>query len=52
MSWTWGRIYPVPTGGPHPQGDDAAKALIEFAEVPLGNRGMWLAIHVANLFGR
>lgn len=48
-----GRIYPIPTGGPHPQGDDSAKALLEFADgVPLGEEGpMWLAIHIANLFG-
>lgn len=48
-----GRIYPIPTGGPHPQGDDAAKALIEFSEgKPLGDTGMfWLVVHIANLFG-
>lgn len=48
-----GRVYPVPTGGPHPQGDDPAKALLEFSEgMPLGETGgMWLTIHVANLFG-
>ncbi|MFN3582810.1 DNA-directed RNA polymerase [Phenylobacterium sp.] len=48
-----GRIYPIPTGGPHPQGEDSAKALLEFSEgVPLGEEGpMWLAIHLANLFG-
>lgn len=48
-----GRIYPVPVGGPHPQGEDTAKALLEFAEgLPLGTDGAgWLAIHVANLFG-
>jgi DNA-directed RNA polymerase len=48
-----GRVYPIPTGGPHPQGDDAAKALIEFAEgAPLGDEGgWWLAVHIANLFG-
>lgn len=48
-----GRIYPVPVGGPHPQGEDSAKGLLEFAEGhPLGPNGAgWLAIHVANLFG-
>jgi DNA-directed RNA polymerase len=48
-----GRIYPVPVSGPHPQGEDTAKALIEFAEGhSLGPNGAgWLAIHVANLFG-
>jgi DNA-directed RNA polymerase len=48
-----GRIYPIPVGGPHPQGEDSAKALLEFSEgMPLGDLGAgWLAIHVANLFG-
>lgn len=48
-----GRVYPIATVGPHPQGDDPAKALLEFAEgVPLGPEGgMWLTIHLANLFG-
>src|SRR5690606_12906485 len=27
-----GRIYPLATGGPHPQGDGVAKSLLEFAE--------------------
>jgi DNA-directed RNA polymerase len=36
-----------------PQGDDAAKGLLTFAQgVPLGEDGAyWLAIHVANCFG-
>ncbi|WP_343698880.1 DNA-directed RNA polymerase [Caulobacter sp.] len=48
-----GRIYPIPIGGPHPQGDDSAKALIKFAKgMPLGDAGAWwLAVHIANLFG-
>lgn len=48
-----GRIYPIPTGGPHPQADDSGKALIEFAYgKPIGDAGAWwLAIHIANLFG-
>ncbi|TAJ37535.1 MAG: T3/T7 RNA polymerase [Brevundimonas sp.] len=48
-----GRIYPTPVSGPHPQGDDSAKALLEFADgMPLGTEGVnWLAIHIANLFG-
>jgi DNA-directed RNA polymerase len=48
-----GRVYPIPSGGPHPQGDDAAKALIEFADgKALGpGGGGWLAVHLANLFG-
>jgi DNA-directed RNA polymerase len=32
-----GRIYPIPMSGPHPQGDDMARALIHFADgMPLG----------------
>lgn len=48
-----GRIYPTPVSGPHPQGDDGSKALLEFAEgKPLGGAGVdWLAVHIANLFG-
>ncbi len=48
-----GRVYPIPNAGPHPQGDDAAKGLLEFARgVPLGTDGPgWLAVHIANLFG-
>jgi DNA-directed RNA polymerase len=48
-----GRVYPIPAGGPNPQGDDLQKALLEFSEgKPLGYIGaQWLAIHVANLFG-
>ena len=48
-----GRIYPIPVGGPHPQGDDGGKALLEFSEGhPLGEDGPgWLAVHLANLFG-
>lgn len=48
-----GRVYPMPTGGPSPQGDDCQKALLCFAEgKPLGEDGAdWLAIHIANLFG-
>lgn len=48
-----GRVYPLPTGGPSPQGDDIQKALLRFAEgKPLGEDGAdWLAIHIANLFG-
>lgn len=48
-----GRIYPIPIGGPHPQSEDAGKALLEFARgLPLGSTGAaWLAIHLANLFG-
>jgi DNA-directed RNA polymerase len=48
-----GRVYPIPTGGPSPQGDDIQKALLRFAEgKPLGKDGAdWLAIHIANLFG-
>lgn len=48
-----GRVYPIPVGGPHPQSDDAGKALLEFSNgMPLGETGpAWLAIHIANLFG-
>ena len=48
-----GRVYPIPVGGPHPQGDDIAKSLIEFAEGhPIGhNGGGDLAAHIAGLFG-
>lgn len=48
-----GRVYPLPIGGPSPQGDDIQKALLHFAEPkPLGKDGVdWLAIHIANLFG-
>jgi DNA-directed RNA polymerase, mitochondrial len=32
-----GRLYPIPMSGPHPQGDDMARALIHFADgMPLG----------------
>lgn len=48
-----GRVYPLATGGPHPQGDDVAKSLLTFAEGhPITHAGArWLAIHIANLFG-
>lgn len=47
-----GRVYPIPSGGPSPQGDDIQKSLLRFAEgKPLGKNAHWLAIHIANLFG-
>ena len=48
-----GRVYPIPTFGPSPQGSDWQKALIHFADAkPLGLQGLrWLQIHIANLFG-
>lgn len=48
-----GRVYPIPTFGPSPQGSDWQKALIHFADgKPLGLQGFrWLQIHIANLFG-
>lgn len=48
-----GRIYPLATGGPHPQGDDVAKGLLTFAHGhPITEDGArWLAIHIAGLFG-
>jgi DNA-directed RNA polymerase len=51
MDWR-GRIYPVPAGL-NPQGDDVAKALIQFSEGrPLGDNGAyWLAVHGANCAG-
>jgi DNA-directed RNA polymerase len=51
MDWR-GRAYPVPAAL-SPQGDDAAKAMLEFADgKPLGDNGAyWLAVHGANCFG-
>jgi DNA-directed RNA polymerase len=51
MDWR-GRVYPVPATL-SPQGDDASKALLEFATgKPLGDNGAyWLAVHGANCFG-
>lgn len=48
-----GRVYPIASSGPSPQGDDIQKAMLRFAEgKPLGKDGAdWLAIHIANLFG-
>lgn len=48
-----GRVYPIPVTGPHPQGDDIAKGLLQFADGKrLGSDGKrWLSIHLANLFG-
>ena len=47
-----GRMYPIPSML-HPQGEDLAKGLLEFAKpVRLGQSGVkWLAIHGANTFG-
>jgi DNA-directed RNA polymerase len=47
-----GRVYSM-TSELSPQGDDTAKALIQFADgKPLGKSGgHWLAVHIANLFG-
>jgi DNA-directed RNA polymerase len=52
LDWR-GRAYPIPQGI-NPQADDAGRALIQFARgKPLGERGAhWLAIHLANLWGR
>lgn len=52
LDWR-GRCYPIPKGGPEPQGHDIARSLLAFAEgLPLGpNGGRWLAIHLANQFG-
>lgn len=49
-----GRVYPIPVGGPNPQGDDLSKALLEFARgEPITDGGAhWLAVHLANQFGQ
>lgn len=49
-----GRVYPTPSGGPHPQGSDQGKALLRFSVgKALGTSGVrWLAIHLANVFGQ
>lgn len=48
-----GRVYPIPTFGPSPQGCDWQKGLLMFADGKrLGAEGYrWLCIHIANLFG-
>jgi DNA-directed RNA polymerase len=48
-----GRIYPMPQDL-NPQGDDIARALIQFAEgKPLGPAGLsWLAVRLANAYGQ
>ena len=48
-----GRVYPIPVGGPNPQGDDLSKSLLEFARgEAIGDQGAhWLAVHLANQFG-
>ena len=48
-----GRIHPVPAFGPSPQGNDVAKALIEFGHgMPLGPDGLyWLLVRFANNCG-
>jgi DNA-directed RNA polymerase len=51
MDWR-GRVYP--SGADlTPQGDDSAKALLEFAEgKPIGDAGFyWLAVQLANTYG-
>lgn len=52
LDWR-GRCYPIPKGGPEPQGNDIARSLLTFANgMPLGpTGGRWLAIHLANQFG-
>jgi DNA-directed RNA polymerase len=49
-----GRIYPVPTWGPHPQGNDLARSLLMFSEGrSLGDDGLyWLYIRAANCAGQ
>jgi len=53
LDWR-GRIYPVQNGScPNPQGIDASKALLKFADtVALGESGAyWLSVQGANTFG-
>lgn len=47
-----GRLYPVPVYL-HPQGDDLARGLLQFADAkPITERGIyWLKVHLANCFG-
>lgn len=49
-----GRIYPIPTAGPHPQGSDLGKALLMFSSgLPLGPDGLfWLCVRAANCAGQ
>ncbi len=49
-----GRIHPVPSVGPNPQGNDIAKALLEFADgMELGDSGLWwLCVRLANACGQ
>jgi DNA-directed RNA polymerase len=50
LDWR-GRAYPIGTSL-HPQGDDSAKALLEFAEgKAIGDNAVWLYIHIANCYG-
>lgn len=51
MDWR-GRLYPV-SANLTPQGDDSAKALLQFADgLALGTNGkFWLAVHGTNCFG-
>jgi len=52
LDWR-GRLYPVPTGLT-PQGDDAQKGLLTFAEgkaIATESAQDWLAIHGANVYG-
>lgn len=51
LDWR-GRMYPVGSDL-NPQGDDVAKAMLQFHKaVPLGEEGAyWLAVHGANTFG-
>ncbi|UYH50585.1 hypothetical protein N5W20_05505 [Candidatus Kirkpatrickella diaphorinae] len=48
-----GRIYPTITSGPHPQLDDAGRALLHFSGGKrLGELGYyWLLVHAANSWG-
>lgn len=48
-----GRLHPIPTSGPMPQGNDISRALIEFSKsYPLSFDGFsWLCIRMANCSG-
>lgn len=52
LDWR-GRCYPIPKGGPEPQGNDIARSLLTFSKgLPIGSHGgRWIAIHLANQFG-
>lgn len=47
-----GRMYPIPVDL-QPQGRDFSRGLLTFAEgKPVGDQGAWIAIHLANQWGK